>query len=247
MKTVLITGISKGIGQALAQKFIKEGFEVIGTVFEGESASALSQGDQTNQNSQNNSGGQLSDEHLSVFKLDLSSSESITDCADKIINTLGNEKKIDILINNAGALYDEDETGVVIEKLRKTLEVNLIGPIDFTEKLIPHINSGGHIVNISSSAGSLERATHAESHHPYHYPSYKISKTALNMYTCTLALRLQASEITVSSVHPGWVKTDIGGQEAEITPEQAALGIYDVAISRPETGKFWFGKEKMAW
>lgn len=239
MKTVLITGISKGIGQALAQKFIKEGFDVAGTVFGGESTDFFSQDDQ---NDQNNSGG-----HLSVFKLDLSSPESIIDCANKIIATLGNEKKIDILINNAGALYDEDETSVVIEKLRKTLEVNLIGPIDFTEKLIPHISSGGHIVNISSSAGSLERATHAESHHPYHYPSYKISKTALNMYTCTLALRLQPSDITVSSVHPGWVKTDIGGQEAEITPEQAALGIYDVAISRPETGKFWFGKEKMAW
>ena len=67
------------------------------------------------------------------------------------------------------------------------------------------------------------------------------------MYTCTLALRLKDSDITVSSVHPGWVKTDIGGQEADITPDQAAEGIFDVAVSRPETGKFWFGKEKLPW
>ncbi len=224
MKTVLITGVSKGIGEALFRKFTKEGFCVLGTVYSGDSI---------------NRGG----ESL-IFKLDLSSPESISSCTSEIIAT---GKKIDILINNAGVLFDEDETSVVVDKLRKTLEINLIGPIDFTERLISSINPGGHIVNISSSAGSLEKATHAESHHPYHYPSYKISKTALNMYTCTLALRLKDSDITVSSVHPGWVKTDIGGQEADITPDQAAEGIFDVAVSRPETGKFWFGKEKLPW
>lgn len=224
MKTVLITGVSRGIGQALAKKFLEEGFNVMGTIYSGVS---LEQ-----------------NENLSVFNLDLSSPESIIKCTEEIIAT---GKKIDILINNAGVLLDEDETRVVVEKLRKTLEINLIGPIDFTERLIPSINPGGHIVNISSSAGSLEKATHAESHHPYHYPSYKISKTALNMYTCTLAMRLKDSDITVSSVHPGWVKTELGGMEADITPTQAAEGVYGVAISKPESGKFWFGKERMPW
>jgi len=225
MKTVLITGISKGIGLALARKFLAEGFSVFGTIYNGEVP-------------EKNSG-------LSVFKLDLSSSESIERCSKEIIAT---GKRIDVLVNNAGVLLDEDDTSVIVEKLRKTLEVNLIGTIDFTERIIPLINPGGHIVSVSSTAGSLELAGHASaSHFPRHYPSYKISKTALNMYTRTLAIRLKPEKITVSSVHPGWVKTDIGGKEADMTTEEAAKGIYNTAVSHPETGQFWFKGEKMPW
>ncbi len=224
MKTVVITGISKGIGLALARKFLAEGFDVLGTLYSG---SFPEQNDR-----------------LTVFSLDLSSPESIAECAKGIIAT---GKKIDILINNAGVLLDEDETDVVVDKLRKTLEINVIGTINFIEHLIPSVGAGGHIINISSTAGSLERTGHAQSHFPYHYPCYKISKTALNMYTRTLALRLKDSDIVVSSVHPGWVKTEMGGQDADMTPEEAAEGIYSVAISHPETGQFWFKGEKLAW
>jgi len=224
VKTALITGISKGIGLALAQKFLAEGFEVLGTVHTGRFPEK--------------------NDRLTVFSLDLSSSESLVECSKKIVST---GKTIDILISNAGVLFDEDETTVVVEKLRKTLEVNLIGTIDFTERTLSLMNSGGHIVNISSTAGSLERTGHAESHFPYHYPAYKISKAALNMYTRTLALRLKNRRIVVSSVHPGWVKTDMGGAGAEITPKEAAEKIYTIAASRPQTGSFWFGDEKLPW
>ncbi len=224
MKTVLITGISKGIAKALSDKFIKEGYFVIGTYLTSPASS---------------------NENLSAHILDLSSQESIDSCV-KEIERLG--KKIDILINCAGVLRDEDETTVIVQKLRETLEVNLIGTIDFTEKIIPLINKGGHIINISSTAGSLVMSSDSHlSHFPNHYPSYKISKAALNMYTRTLALRLKDSEITVSSVHPGWVKTDMGGPEADISPEDAAAGIYQVAISNPKTGGFWFKDEQMPW
>ncbi len=234
MKTVLITGVSRGIGEALQFKFIKEGFNVLGTVYIGVDKVATD----------NDVGSRDEVPKTKIFKLDLSSPESIEQCVNEIIFA---GTKIDILINNAGALFDEDDTSVIVEKLRKTLEVNLIGPIDFTERLISQINSGGQIINISSSAGSLEKAGRAESHYPYHYPSYKISKAGLNMYTCTLAQRLKKSNITVSSVHPGWVKTDLGGSEADITAEEAAEGIYGVIVSDKETGGFWFGKERMPW
>lgn len=221
MQTVLITGIGKGIGKALAEKFLKEGFSVIGSFFSGEAPK---------------------NEKLLAHPLDLSKPESINHFIEEITR-LG--KRIDILINNAGIIADEEETKVVPEKLRKTLEVNLIGTIDLTEKLIPLINNSGHIVNISSSAGSLSESI--KSHFPGHYPAYKISKAALNMYTKTLAHRLRDSGITVSSVHPGWTKTDMGGEEADLTPEEAAEGIYKLAISKPETGQFWFKGEKMPW
>lgn len=232
MKTILITGISRGIGKALAQKFLSEGYTIIGTSVTGDI--------------------NFSNDRLTVFQLDLASAESIKTCADKITNT---NQQIDVLINNAGALFDEDETTVIVDKLRQTLEVNLIGTIDFTEHMIPVIEKDGHIVNISSSAGSLGGKSSTEiefaksSHFPFHYPAYKISKTAINMYTRTLAARFINEKIPtiVSSVHPGWVKTEMGGPEAEITPESAAEHIYKLAISRPETGQFWFKGEKYPW
>lgn len=221
MKTVLITGIGKGIGKALAEKFLSEGHFVIGTIYSG---TAPTHG------------------NLLVYELDLSKPESIVSCTESISKS---GKRIDILINNAGIIADENETKVVPEKLRKTLEVNLIGTIDLTERLIPLINKSGHIVNISSSAGALSGSV--KSHFPGHYPSYKISKAALNMYTRTLAVRLSDSDITVSSVHPGWTKTDMGGEDADFTPEEAAEWIYKLATSKPETGQFWFKGEIMPW
>jgi NAD(P)-dependent dehydrogenase (short-subunit alcohol dehydrogenase family) len=236
MKTVLITGIGRGIGKALAQKFLAEGYVVIGT-------SQTGSVDYSNAN-------------LKVFQLDLTSADSIKKCAEAIAADMSKiGAKVDILINNAGALFDEDETRVVVDKLRKTLEVNLIGTIDFTEQVIPIIKigereGGGHIVSISSQAGSLQEMDRVmDSHEPYHYPAYKISKCAINMYTRTLAVRMnhENAGIIVSSVHPGWVKTDMGGDEAPTTPEEAAENIYKLAISRPETGQFWYNGKKYPW
>ncbi len=224
MQTVFITGIDKGIGHALMEKFLHEGFSVVGTYL-----ALPPQGER---------------EHLQVVPLDLAKTESIAACVQTLA---AQNKKIAILINNAGVMLDESETHVVVEKLRHTLEVNLFGTIDLTEQLLPYIASGGHIVNISSTAGSLEDTDHNVSHFPGHYPAYKISKAALNMYTRTLAMRLKSENITVSSVHPGWVQTDMGGQEAAITPKEAAEGIFATAIARPETGQFWYNNTHVPW
>ncbi len=218
MKTVLITGISRGIGKALAQKFLSEGYYVIGTSMNGEL--------------------DFANENLKVFQLDLLDSNSIDKCAESIVNF---NKSIDIHINNAGALFDEGEPVIIIDKLRKTLEVNLIGPINLTEKILALVNDGGHIINISSSAGSLEKVHHAD------YPAYKISKCALNMFTTYLAFRLKG-KITVSSVHPGRVKTDMGAWEGDMTADEAALHIFETAINKDiETGQFWFKGERFPW
>ncbi len=227
MKTVLITGIGKGIGKALAQKFSSEDYFVVGTSTTGEVDYSFPQ--------------------LAVYKLDLSLPESIAACAEEIIKT---GKKNDIHINNAGILADDEETAVVAAKLRQTLEVNLIGTIDFTERLLSAMSDGGHIINISSTAGSLA-LTGSSSHFLGHYPAYRISKSALNMYTKTLALKHE-SKLIVSAVHPGWVKTDMGGEDADVVSDprhrgEAAKNIFDFAITRPETGGFWFNGERLPW
>ena len=120
MKTILITGIDSGIGKATALKFLSKGFFVIGT-------SLAEQVD-------------YSHENLKVFHMNLLFKEAIDNCVSKIKDL---NKKIDVLINNAGVMLDKEETIVIKEKLRKTLEINLIGTIDFTEQLLSEINKGG--------------------------------------------------------------------------------------------------------
>ncbi len=224
MRTVVITGIGKGIGKALAEKFVAEGYAVIGTVRSGTSSIA----------------------GVREYALDLADPESIKSATEAILATA---PAIDILINNAGVLLDEDWTSLNPDLLRKTFEVNVIGTAAFTEALKERVAaSGGHIVNMSSTAGSLtlESGDGSASHFPHHYPAYKISKTALNMYTRTLAMELHGKAI-VSSVHPGWVKTDMGGEEADMTPAEAAEGIFTIAVSHPETGQFWFKGDNLPW
>ncbi len=218
MGTAFITGISRGIGKGLALKFLKEGYFVMGTSITGEV--------------------DFSDANLKIFKLDLYQDQSIETCA-KEVTDFG--KRIDIYINNAGVLLDEGEPDIVIDKLRKTLQVNLIGAVDLTQKILPLMNKGGHIVNISSSAGSMAKVHHAD------YPAYKISKAALNMFTSHFAFRLKG-EITVSSVHPGRVKTDMGSWEGDMDTTEAAGYIFDTATRKDiETGQFWFKGEKFPW
>lgn len=220
MKTVLITGASRGIGKALAERFLQNGDFVFGTSTSGVLP--------------------IDHDRLLMLQLDLANSESISACTKSIID-LG--KNIDILINNAGIWSGVDSNPTIdIERLRKTMEVNCFGTIDFTERLIPQMNRGGHIINISSRMGSLEYCEKGG----IDWPDYKISKCALNIVTRILAGRL-ADTITVSSVHPGWVKTDMGGDDADIEPEEAAEDIFALANSNVETGQFWFKGEKFPW
>ena len=217
-KAVFITGVSRGIGKALAEKFLKEEYVVISTSTTGKS--------------------QIKHKDLTLLKLDLSSTKSIEKCVQDFITL---KKKIDILINNAGIWSGREDSEMRVESLRKILEVNVIGTIDLTERLLPFIPNGGKIINISSKAGSLASTQQAN------YPDYKISKVALNMYARTLAIRLVNRDIIIASIHPGWVKTDMGGKDANLMPEEAAKNIYNRVISLKETGQFWFKQEKFPW
>ena len=219
-KNVLITGVSRGMGKALAEKFLREGFFVVGTSTSGSSG--------------------IENKNLIVLQLDLSKPQSIKNCVDNIKPL---NKRFNILINNAGVALDIEDDHVNIDKLRKTLEINLIGLIDFTTKILPLINKGGHILNASSHAGSLSETKEDDD---YFYPAYRISKVALNMYTRTLAIQLK-DKITVSSFHPGWVKTDMGGIDADMMPEEAAEYIYKLAVSKIRSGQFWFKGKKFEW
>lgn len=220
-RTVLITGVSRGLGKGLAERFLKNGDTVIGTSTSGKA--------------------DWSHDRMTVMQLDLADPESIARCAAAVADS---GRRIDILINNAGTSVEEEceEPAINPEYLRKVLEVNVTGTADFTERIIPLMNEGGHIINISSRAGTLSD----DSVYTLNYPTYRISKAALNMVTRILARRLRG-KLIVSSVHPGWVQTDMGGEEADLTPAEAAEFIF--ALVRPdlETGQFWYKGEKFPW
>lgn len=224
MNTVLITGVGRGIGKEISLKFLDADYRVYGTTTSGDA--------------------NFSHENLHVLQLDLRSPESITNCVHAL---RASNARFDIVVNNAGTLLDEDEKTLKVDLLRQTLEINLIGIADFTEQALSLVNKGGHIVMLSSSAGSIGRTGTVVSRYPSQYPAYKISKAALNMYMRTLAIRLRDKDIVVSSVHPGWARTDMGGDEASISAEEAAETVYKVAISKPETGHFWYSEGELPW
>ena len=226
MKTVIITGASRGIGLATAKKFLAEGWRVIGTYL--------------------NTPLPLQDENLIAIQYDQGNSESIAKLAGQIKDI---SSHIDALINNAGILLDANDKTADSAKIRKTLEVNVVGIIDLTERLLSLFQKGGHIVNLNSGYGSisapiLDDETSA---------GYRISKAALNMYTRHLAFRLEPRGIIASSLAPGWVKTDMGYSVAtetegpDRTPEQAAEDIFQVVATVKETGQFWRLGKKTEW
>lgn len=216
MKTVLITGVSRGIGRATAEKFLLEEWYVIGTSTTGRSPRKY--------------------ENLDLHTLDLLDPKSIENFVKEIAG-----KEIDVLINNAGIYLDEDEFPITQKSLKDTLQVNLTGLIDLTERLLPQIKDGGRIVSMSSGAAVITEGGDEGK------PAYQISKVGVNMYTRSLAEYLKKRNITVSSMDPGWVKTDMGSFSAPRDPKEPAEEIYKLAISKVDSGYFWHRNKKRSW
>lgn len=207
MKTVLITGISRGIGKALAEKFLKKGYAVIGTSQSGESP--------------------IQHPWLDVLKLDLASSRSI---AGAVRSLKTRAVKLDILINNAGVLLDFEEERIRDSILRETLDVNLIGTILFTEGMLPMLKKSGRVLFISSSNGIKERATDGR------HTSYNVSKAGLNMYAQCLRHRTPRT-MKISTVMPGLTDTRmgrLGERYPTVAPETIAELIFSFLNSASE-------------
>ena len=212
-KTILITGASKGIGFALANKFLENGFNVIGTSTSGKISG-------------------IKNEKFKVLQLNLSNLKNIELLKKEIEK---NETKIEILINNAGIGPDLDTDIPVEMSFKQTFDVNVIGTTFFTESMIENINYEGKIINISSKMGSIESCERIDS------VAYRMSKTALNMYTKILSNRL-SEKIKVASIHPGWVRTTIAESnitEGRLSTQESAEGIFNFVISDFKTGIFW--------
>ena len=213
LNNVVITGASKGIGRALAELFLKENFNVIGTCRSG----VITGIDHPN---------------FTPLQLEISDPQSIAIAHKKISESIDT---IDILINNAGIGPDLGYESPDPMTFQETFKVNVEGVVFFTEPLLDHISKNGIILNISSKMGSVECLQSAGS------IAYRMSKSALNMYSKTLAIRLQGSS-RVAAIHPGWVKTTIMHSNIELaplTPEDSAKSIYEFAMSDFSTGSYY--------
>jgi NAD(P)-dependent dehydrogenase (short-subunit alcohol dehydrogenase family) len=144
-------------------------------------------------------------------------------------------------VNNAGIFLDSDAFPLTRETMEKTLQVNLIGVIELTQLLLPQISPSGRIISLSSGLGSITG-------NPDDYkPAYRISKSAINMFTRSLAHALSGKGIAVASVDPGWVRTDMGGPSAPRDPSEPAEEIYRLATDPIESGFFWHRGRQREW
>ncbi|SHH44159.1 SDR family oxidoreductase [Thermosipho atlanticus] len=217
--TFLITGANRGIGFALTKEILKKKHKVIAAVRNLKAKNLL----------------QLEEENIDIMHLDISDYNSIVDFSAQL------KCEVDILINNAGVLFKDSFPELKYEDFLNSFKVNTLGALFLTQELYKNkkLKKGGKIVNIDSILGSISNTRTTPSY------CYSISKAALNMATKLLSNYFLKEDILVFSVHPGWVKTDMGGKNAPITPEESAKNIINLIENVKETGKFYdyTGKE----
>ncbi len=178
--------------------------------------------------------------------------------ADQVFQHLNKQYgKLDILVNNAGISQEQlmgsnNSSTVSIDTLQQTFHSNLFAVIELTQKLLPLIkkSEAGRIVNLSSILGSLTLHSMPNSPiAPAKAFAYNASKTALNVYTVHLAHELKDTNIKVNSAHPGWVKTELGGDNAPM--ELADGGKTSVQLATLDStganGGFFHAGETLPW
>jgi len=224
-QTVLITGASRGIGLALTQEYLQRGAAVLATCRRPASAGAL----------RDLAAGHS--DRCRVIELDVDSAASASAAADQADTTL------DLLINNAAIGGPEGEGSVAtldVDAALATLRTNTLGPLRVAQAMRPLLAAGTNprLVNISSGLGQMTGKTSVGSY------IYGASKAALNFVTLALAAEWRPAGVTVVAMSPGWVRTDMGGADAPLSPASAAAGIATVIdrLTLDDTGQ-WFSHD----
>lgn len=226
MPTVLITGANRGIGLEFARSFAVDGWEVHACCRNPDKAAKLKA-----------IGG-----NLVPHRLDVTDGLRVASLAREL-----SETPIDILLNNAGLIGSSAEFGKTdFDDWSEVLKVNSLAPLRLAERFVEHVAGSDRkqIVNISSIMGSL-----AENSGGGRY-IYRSSKAALNMVTKSLSIDLAPRGITTVSFHPGWVQTDMGGEDATVTPKQSVVGIRRVLdrLTLEQNGRFFeFEGQELPW
>ena len=221
MTTIFIAGTNRGIGLELAKQALAKGWTVYGSA-RGEVTDA--------------------DAHICEhpnfhdLQFDVTDHEAVRAAAASI------SEPIDILINNAGIIGSDRQSTLDMDfdGFAQTLAVNTLAPLAVAQAFLPHLRRSANprILTISSSMG---RMSYAKSDRI----AYRASKAAVNKVMQGLATDLEPMGVAVAVLHPGWVRTDMGGAEADIDPSESAAGILKLAegLRLEGTGQFlnWDG------
>jgi NAD(P)-dependent dehydrogenase (short-subunit alcohol dehydrogenase family) len=217
MPNVLITGANRGIGLQLTKHYIEAGWEVIATYRNAEGNEALQA---------------LASPQLTLLQADVNNDEGINKIASYFQG-----QGLDLLINNAGIYGPRDQTFGKVERQawREILEVNTISPMMLAQSLADSLaQNKGTLAIISSKVGSIDDNTSGNAY------MYRSSKTAVNQVIKCLSIDLGPRDITVVSLHPGWVRTDMGGPNGSIDVVESVAGLTNVIahVSADQNGHF---------
>jgi NAD(P)-dependent dehydrogenase (short-subunit alcohol dehydrogenase family) len=210
----LVTGANRGIGLAFARHLSKRGDHVIATCRQPEKARDLAK---------------LS---VRVEQLDVADEKSIAALAGRIEG-----EPLDVLINNAGV----GDAGPMFGRLSMTdleeaFRVNAAGPVALAQALLPSLRAGKRraIVNLSSGLGSISENESGG------WIAYRASKAALNQLTRAVAAELKRERFVCIAISPGWVKTDMGGSGAPLSPDESVAAMLEVIdrLEPSDTGRF---------
>ncbi|EPZ33996.1 NAD(P)-binding domain-containing protein [Rozella allomycis CSF55] len=220
MPVVFVTGANRGIGLEFARQYLHQGYKVFGT-----SRAPYS-------NVKELSEIISKDCHL---VLDVSNADSIAELAS---NFSKKDIKIDLLINNSGIFLKSDFTTKekdMAEACMEQFKVNAMGPLLVTQSLLPFMNEGCKVINITSRMGSIEDNTSGG------YYGYRMSKASLNMVTKSLAIDLMKYKIKVLALHPGYIRTDMTGGQGDMDPREAVEKMIHVIddLSEDISGGFY--------
>lgn len=228
-KIALVTGANKGIGFEVVRQLARQNFRVFLGARNVEAGRAAAE--------------KLSAEGSVTFlEIDVADAASILRAAQEFTSQT---ERLDLLINNAGMMRDDDKGALSIspEIFETTLRTNTLGPWLVSQAFLPLLRKSDapRIVNVSSGGGQLDGGADGWA------PAYCVSKTALNGVTAQLAAALP--KFAVNSVCPGWVRTDMGGENARLSVGEGASGVVWLATEAPHelTGKFFKERKEIPW
>ena len=237
-KVVLITGANKGLGKEIGRQLGILGFTVVLTARD-EQAGATAVAELIAAGC---------DAH--TVRLEVTNPDNISSLVSYLERTFG---KLDVLVNNAGIALEWEGEPTDADKVRRTLEVNLIAPYAITEALVPLLSrsNDARVINQSSILGSIGTAENMwEQVEGFMAVGYSTSKAGLNMLTQIQSKTLASKGIVVAAAHPGWVKTDLGTQAAPLEVDEGASTVVDlVTIARDQFphGQLRHKGERIPW
>lgn len=210
-KNILITGVNRGLGLGLTEHYLREGHRVFGLT-------RKKQEPELSRLSEKNPG------KLIIFEADICSKEDLMRTKEALLK---DTTALDIIINNAGR-YGSNTSALADpldeQELTLTFKTNVIGPLWVAHYFVPLLKKGHDkkLVHISTLMASM-----ADNQAGGSYP-YRLSKTALNMANKNLSIELKADGIISLALHPGWVKTDMGGAQAPLDVKTSVEGMAQV-------------------